>query len=167
MITRYRVSKRSRCLQSPCNVACLRHCEIVYHHENHFSLSYENKMAFFYLSACLLALVVSASSVKTSKGIIFFSRCSDTRVPLCFISWYLHHVLKKIWAKTILIGHLHFFIKHRTYAKRWDCKFSCSQRLLFEHHNCWYRTGPRLLWVRVQVSGEGSVFVLQPGRFGW
>ena len=35
----------------------------------HFSLSYKNKMAFFYLSANFLALVVSASSVKTSKGI--------------------------------------------------------------------------------------------------
>ena len=35
----------------------------------HFYLSYKNKMAFFYLSANFLALVVSASSVKTSKGI--------------------------------------------------------------------------------------------------
>ena len=38
-----------------------------------FSLSYENKMAFFYLSANFLAMVVSASSVQTSKGIIFLS----------------------------------------------------------------------------------------------
>ena len=58
-------------------VACLWHYEIVYHHESHFSLSYENKMAFFFLSANLLALVVSASSVKTSKGVVF--------LPFCFI----------------------------------------------------------------------------------
>ena len=53
-------------------VACLWH-----HYESHFSLSYENKMAFFFLSANLLALVVSASSVKTSKGVVF--------LPFCFI----------------------------------------------------------------------------------
>ena len=41
-------------------------------------------MAFFYLSANFLALVVSASCMKTSKGIIF--RCSDTHVPFYFIS---------------------------------------------------------------------------------
>ena len=58
-------------------VACLWHNEIVYHHESHFSLSYVNKMAFFFLSANLLALVVSASSVKTSKGVVF--------LPFCFI----------------------------------------------------------------------------------
>ena len=98
-----------------------------------------------------------------------FFRCSDARVPFCFILLISNYVLKNVWAKTILIGHLHFFIKHRAYAKRWGClhRFSCSQWLLLEHHNCWYRTSPRLLWVRVQVSREGSVFVLQPGRFGW
>ena len=58
-------------------VACLWHNEIVYHHESHFALSYVNKMAFFFLSANLLALVVSASSVKTSKGVVF--------LPFCFI----------------------------------------------------------------------------------
>ena len=77
---RYRVVTRSRCLQSPwkkLDVACLWQYEIVYNHENHFSLSYKNMMAFFYLYANFLALVVSASSVKTSKGIIF--------LPFCFI----------------------------------------------------------------------------------
>ena len=53
------------------NVACLRHHEFVYHHENHFSLSYKNKMAFFYLSDNFLSLFVLASCVQSSKGVIF------------------------------------------------------------------------------------------------
>ena len=52
-------------------------------------------MAFCYLSANFLALVVSASSVKTSKGIIFF-RCSDARVPFCFILLISNYVLKNV-----------------------------------------------------------------------
>ena len=54
------------------NVACLRHCEIVYYYENHLSSSFKNKMAFSYLSAnFLLCLFVSASCLQTSKVIPF------------------------------------------------------------------------------------------------
>ena len=99
-----------------------------------------------------------------------FFRCSDTRVPFRSIFLISTSCFKEsISQNKILSGHLHFFIKHRTYAKQWVClhQFSSSRWLLLEHHNCWYRTGPKLPWVRVQVSEERSMFVLQPGRFGW
>ena len=73
-MTRYRVSLTVADLQSlweKLNAACLWHYKILSHHENHFCLSYKNKMAFFYLSANFLALAVSASFVQSSKGIIF------------------------------------------------------------------------------------------------
>ena len=69
------------------NVACLWHCEIVYHHENHLSLSFKNNMAFFYLSVnflvCLYRRVVrrlqnyiSSLAGKTCHVGALFDYCS-------------------------------------------------------------------------------------------
>ena len=81
-----RVINWYRCLQGPwkkLNVACLRHYEIVYHHGNHFSLSYKNKMAFFYLTIFLLCLYRRV--VCSLQKVSYVFRCSDTRVPFFFI----------------------------------------------------------------------------------
>ena len=51
------------------NVACLWHCEIVYHHENHLSLSFKNNMAFFLFICQFSCSLVSASCAQTSKVI--------------------------------------------------------------------------------------------------
>ena len=53
------------------NVACLWHCEIVYHHENHLSLSFKNNMAFFLFICQFSCLLVSASCAQTSKSYFF------------------------------------------------------------------------------------------------
>ena len=170
-MTRYRVSLTVADLQSPwekLNAACLWHYKILSQHENHFCLSYKNKMAFFYLSANFLALAGIGEFCEDFER-YFSSVAVILALFLLYFCWCLRRVFKKVWAKTVLIGRLHFFIEHRTNAKRWVClhQFSCSRRLPFKRYNCWYRTGPRLLWVRIQVSGEGSMFFLQPGRLGW
>ena len=60
-------------------VACLSHREIVYHNENHHSLSFKNKIAFFLFICQLSCLFVSAVCVQTSEVIIFLSFAGKTK----------------------------------------------------------------------------------------
>ena len=60
-------------------VACLWHREIVYHKENHFSLSFKNKMAFFLFIRQVSCLFVSASCVQTLEVIIFLPFAGKTK----------------------------------------------------------------------------------------
>ena len=118
----------------------------MYHHEKLFSLSYKNKMASFYLSVNFLALVVSASSVKTSKGVLF--------LPFRFIyHWYLHRLFEKV--ETILNGNFHFFIK--TQDKRQTLGLSSPISLLTKA-TIWTLQLLVQNWSKTPLSARSSVW---------
>ena len=58
-------------VQADVHVACLWHCEIVYHHENHLSLSFKNNMAFFYLSVNFLVCLYRQVVRRLQKSYFF------------------------------------------------------------------------------------------------
>ena len=57
----------------------------MYPHENHFFLSYKNMMAFFLFICQFSCSGCIGELFEDFKRYHLFSRCSDTRVPFCFI----------------------------------------------------------------------------------
>ena len=127
----------------------------MYHHESHSSLNYKHKRwLFFYLSVTFLSQVVSASCVKTSKGIISLPLQWYSRfLLLYFPDIYNVFFFLKCKPKTILIDHIHFPIKYRTNTNRSICLhlFSCSQRLLVERYTHSDRLITNHLWCHCSI----------------
>ena len=130
-------------MQSQCKSCMLRVSGIT---KSCITMSYENKMAFFFLSANLLALVVSASSVKTSKGVVF--------LPFCFI--FLISA-SSFWESRnhFLIGNFHFFIK--TQDKRQTLGLSSPISLLTKA-TIWTLQLLVQNWSKTPLSARSSVW---------